>query len=74
MSDNRDARAFLMREFIFGALAPVEHDSEAARRCLQNEDDVGAKYHLKRVVECVKAAAATFNELEGLLGEPRQAA
>jgi hypothetical protein len=54
-------------------MAPVERDSEAARLCLENEDDVGAHYHLKRVVECVKAAAATFKELEALLGE-REAA
>ena len=73
MSDNRDVRAFLMREFVFDALAPVERDSEAARLCLENEDDVGAHYHLKRVVESVKAAAATFKELQALLGE-REAA
>jgi hypothetical protein len=66
-------RASLLRDFIFEALEPVERDSAAARLCLSNNDDVGAKYHLKRVVECVKAAAATFKELEALLGE-REAA
>jgi hypothetical protein len=58
-----------MREFVFEAMAPVERDSEAARLCLENEDDVGAHYHLKRVVECVKAAAATFRELEALTSD-----
>jgi hypothetical protein len=66
-------RASLLRDFIFEALEPVERDSAAARLCLSNNDDVGAKYHLKRVVECVKAAVATFKELEALLGE-REAA
>jgi hypothetical protein len=74
MSAARDVRASLMREFVFEAMAPVERDSEAARLCLENEDDVGARYHLKRVVECVKAAAATFRELEALLDEQGEAA
>jgi hypothetical protein len=67
-------RASLLRDFIFEALGPVERDSAAARLCLTNDDDVGARYHLKRVVECVKASAATFKELEALLGKPREAA
>jgi len=57
-------RANLLRDFIYESLAPVERDAAAARLCLGNDDDVGARYHLKRVVECVKAAAATFRELE----------
>jgi propanediol dehydratase small subunit len=61
-------RADLLRDFI-EALEPVEHDSAAARHCLSNADDVGARYHLKRVVECVKAAAATFRELEALTSD-----
>jgi hypothetical protein len=59
-------RADLMRDFIFETLAPVERDAGAARLCLQNNDDAGSRYHLKRVVEHVKAAAATFRELEAL--------
>jgi hypothetical protein len=74
MSDTLDVRSSLLRDFIYEALEPVERDSAAARLCLQNDDDAGAKYHLRRVVECVKAAAATFRELEGLLGESREAA
>jgi hypothetical protein len=65
----RDTRAALLRDFVFEALYPVERDSAAARRCLENDDDAGARYHLKRVVECVKAAAATFRELEVLQAE-----
>jgi hypothetical protein len=73
MSDNRDVRASLLRDFIFEAMEPIERDSAAARLCLANDDDVGARYHLKRAIACVKAAAATFKELEALLGE-REAA
>jgi hypothetical protein len=69
MSDIRDVRADLLRDAIFEMLEPVEHDSAAARHCLYNYDDVGARYHLKRVVECVKAAAATFRELEALASD-----
>lgn len=68
-SDLRDAQAALLRDFVFEALYPVERDSAAARRCLENDDDAGARYHLKQVVECVKAAAATFRELEVLQAE-----
>ena len=70
MSDNtRDVRASLLRDFIYEALEPVEHDCVAARACLQNDDDVAARYHIKRIVECVKAAAATFRELEALTSD-----
>ena len=61
-------RAALLRDFVFEALAPVESDAVAARLSLKNDDDAGARYHLKRVVECVKAAAMTFRELESLSG------
>jgi hypothetical protein len=66
MNATRDVRASLLRDAIFEMLEPVEHDAVAARHCLQNNDDVATRYHLKRVVECVKAAAATFKELEAL--------
>jgi hypothetical protein len=52
--DIREVRAALLRDFVFEALAPVESDSAAARLCLRNDDDIGARYHLKRIVECVK--------------------
>jgi hypothetical protein len=64
----RETRAALLRDFLFEALAPVEGDAAAARLCLRNDDDTGARYHLKRVVECVKAAVSTFRELEALIG------
>jgi hypothetical protein len=56
----------LLRDFIFEALAPVERDAGAARLCLESDDDVGTRYHLKRSIEHIKAAAATFRELEEL--------
>jgi hypothetical protein len=63
-----EAQASLLRDFVFEALAPVEHDTASAPNCLHNDDDTGACCHLKRVVECVKAAAKTFRELEALSG------
>jgi hypothetical protein len=66
--DIRGERATLMRDFIFEALAPVEHDSAAARHCLANDDDAGAGYHLQRIVAGVKAADETFRELRELVG------
>jgi hypothetical protein len=65
----RDAYASLLRDFVFEALWPVERDSAAARLCLENNDDTGARYHLKRVVESVKSAAAAFKELEVLTAD-----
>jgi len=61
-------RAALLHDFIFEALAPVEGDTAAARLRLWHEDDSGARYYLKRAVECLKAAAKTFRELESLVG------
>jgi hypothetical protein len=72
-ADLRDAQAALLRDFVFEALYPVERDSAAARHCLENDDDAGARYHIKRVVECVKAAAASFRELETLKSETAEA-
>ncbi len=66
LRDVQHARASLLRDFVFEVLAPVESDSAAVRLCLTNDDDWGARYHLKRVVECVRAAVSTFRELEAL--------
>jgi hypothetical protein len=63
----RDARAALLRDFVYEALAPVEHDAAAARHSLATDDDRGTEYHLRRIITSVKAAASTFNELEALL-------
>ena len=71
IQDIRDARAGLLRDFIFEALAPVKSDAPATRLCLKNDDGAGARYHLKRVVECVEAAASTFRQLEALVGRGR---
>jgi hypothetical protein len=69
--DIRAERAALLRDFISVTLEPVERDALATRLCLQNDDDTGARYHLKRVVAGVKAAASTFGELQELV-EGRQ--
>ena len=66
-----DVRAELLRDFVFEALAPVEHDAAAARLCLRSNDDAGAKYHLKRAVAHMKAATASFNELTALAANGR---
>jgi hypothetical protein len=71
--DVREVLATLCRDFVFEVLAPVENDSAAVRLCLQNDGDVGARYHLKRIVECVKAAASTFRELEAMKAAPADA-
>jgi hypothetical protein len=34
-----ETRAALLRDFVFDALAPIEHDSAAARHCLANDED-----------------------------------
>ena len=70
MSAARAVRASLLRDAIFEALEPVEHDRGRAH-CLQNDDDVATRYHLKRVVECVKAAAATSESLRPCLASGR---
>jgi hypothetical protein len=64
-----DEQAALLRDSVFETLYPVERDSAAARLCLENNDDAGARYHLKRIVECVKVAASTFRELEALVAK-----
>jgi hypothetical protein len=43
IQDIRDARAGLLRDFMFEALAPVESDAPAIRLCLKNDDDAGAR-------------------------------
>ena len=68
--DVREVGASLLCDFVFEAMAPVEADSAAVRLSLKNDDDAGARYHLKRVVECVRAAACTFRELEALKAGP----
>ena len=69
--DVRYVRAGLLRDFVYEAMEPVENESAAVRLCLRHDDDAGARYHLKRVVECVKAATSTFRDLETLTGRAR---
>jgi hypothetical protein len=58
--DVQGVRAGLLRDFIFETLGPVESDSAAARLCLKHDDDAGARYHLRRVVECTKPLSASI--------------
>jgi hypothetical protein len=66
-----DERKVLMRDFVFDVLAPIEADATAARPSLKHDYGAGARYHLKRVIECAKAAASTLRELESLNGWER---
>src|SRR5580698_8335186 len=68
LQDIRAERAALLRDFIGEALEPVERDVLAARLCLRNDDDAGARYHFKRIIACIKAAAPTFGELQEVVG------
>ena len=65
--DIENTRADLLRDFTYETLAPVSNDVDAVRLCLKNNDDAGARYHLKRAVACMKAAATSLNELEALM-------
>ena len=71
LAEAKAVQVELLRDFVFEMLWPIECDAGAGRLCLANDDDVGARYHLKRVVECVKAAAKTFRELEDLKRDGR---
>jgi hypothetical protein len=71
----RELRIRLAREDIEKALWPVSRDSESALNSIENTDDDGLTHHLRRVVECVKAAAWKHRELRLLLAsEPTPAA
>ena len=64
--DVREIRTALLRDFAYEALGPAEIDVAAARLCLRGDDDTGARYHFRRAVAAVRAAAETFRELEAL--------
>jgi hypothetical protein len=63
----RECRIRLSRDDIHAALGPVSRHSEAARLCLELDDDEGLEHHLRRVVCGVRLAALKYRELEGLL-------
>jgi hypothetical protein len=63
----RDARIQLARDDIHAALRPVSRHSEAARLCLELDDDDGLEHHLRHVVDGVRQAAEKHRELRGHL-------
>ena len=66
----RECRIRLSRDDIHAALGPVSRHSEAARLCLELDDDEGLEHHLRRVVDGVRLAAQTYRELKDLLSLP----
>jgi hypothetical protein len=66
----RECRIRLARDDIHAALGPVSHHSEAARLCLELDDDGGLEHHLRHVVDGVRSAAQTYRELKDLLSLP----
>lgn len=66
----RDVRVRLARDDIHAALGPVSRHSEAARLCLELDDDEGLEHHLRRIVDGVRLAAQTYRELRALLSRP----
>jgi hypothetical protein len=63
----REVRVRLARDDIYAALGPVSRHSEAARLCLELDDDEGLEHHFKHVVEEVRRAAQKHRELKTLL-------
>jgi hypothetical protein len=62
----RDVRIRLARNDIHATLGPVSRHSEAARLCLELDDDEGLKHHLRQVVDSVRSAALKYRELKDL--------
>jgi hypothetical protein len=68
----REVRIQLARDDIHAALGPVSRHSDAARLCLELDDDDGLKHHLRRVIDDVRSAALKYRELKDLLSLPAQ--
>lgn len=66
----QEVRIRLARDDIHAALGPVSHHSEAARLCLELDDDEGLEHHLRRVVDGVRLAAVKHRDLRALLSSP----
>jgi hypothetical protein len=56
-------RRSLIRDFICEALDPAGNDLDSCIASLANDDDVGAAYHLRRVIISLKAASLAFKGL-----------
>jgi hypothetical protein len=59
----RAERQALIRDFIAEALTPAANDLDACLLALDNDDDVGSAYHLRRLIVAVKHAAHGFRDL-----------
>lgn len=70
----RKVRVRLARDDIHAALEPVSRHSEAARLCLELDDDEGLEHHLRHVVDGVRSAASKHRDLRALLSSPATAA
>jgi hypothetical protein len=66
----REVRVRLARDDVYAALGPVSRHSEAARLCLELDDDQGLEHHLRHVVDGVRSAALKYRELTSLLSSP----
>jgi hypothetical protein len=63
----RECRIRVARDDIHAALGPVSRHSEAARLCLELDDDNGLEYHLRHVVDSVREAHRRHRELKDLV-------
>ena len=66
----REVKVRLARDDIHAALGPVSRHSEAARLCLELDDDGGLEHHLRHVVDGIRSAALKYRELRNLLSAP----
>jgi hypothetical protein len=66
----REVRVRLARDDVYAALGPVSRHSEAARLCLELDDDQGLEHHLRHVVDGVRSAALKYRELTSLSSSP----
>ena len=53
----------LARDAVYEALAPLENELAACLASLRNDDDTGARYHLRRIVVAVRSAALEYNKM-----------
>jgi hypothetical protein len=63
----RECRIQVARDDIYAALGPVSRHSEAARLCLELDDDEGLAHHLKRVVDGARTAQQKHRDLKALI-------
>ena len=62
-NDIKAERLALIRDAIFETLGSASYEFNAVLGGLQNDDDVGAVYHFRRLIIGIKAAAHCFRQL-----------